>query len=149
MHAALLLVALIAADELSPDVLDMFAEVLGRGHYGLREEEAAAFIIRKENGDARCMLWPPTAEYHKARFKWPPPSGVVAIVHTHPIDLPCLSTADKASAIRLGIPVYAITPSTIYKADAFGITTAVTRDRRWFRDHNSGRKLCSLDQNDQ
>jgi proteasome lid subunit RPN8/RPN11 len=145
MHAALLLMTLIAADDLSPDVLDMFAEVLERGHYGLRDDETAAFIIRNENGGDRCMLWPPTAEHHMTRFKWPPPARVVAIVHTHPVELPRPSTADKASAIRLGIPVYAITPSAIYKADAFGMTTAVTKERRWFRERSSKRQLCSLD----
>lgn len=136
---------LIAADDLSPDVLDMFAEVLERGHYGLRDDETAAFIIRDENGSDRCMLWPPTAEHHMTRFRWPPPTGVVAIVHTHPVEFPSPSAADRVSAIRLGIPVYAITPSAIYKADAFGLTTAVTRKRRWFEERSSKRQLCSFD----
>ena len=142
MRALLLLAMLIAADDLSSDRLDMFAEVLDHGVYGSRDDETAAFIIRRDDGSERCVLWPPTAEYHATHYLWPPPTGVVAIVHTHPFAMPRPSIGDKASAIRLGIPIYSITPANIYKADEFGLATAVVKDHRWFREHDSTRRLC-------
>ena len=132
-----------ADDLLSRDVLDMFAEVLDRGYYGLRDEETAAFIIR--DGNDRCVLWPATDEYHATRYRWPPPRGIVAIVHTHPLAMPRPSTADRATAIRLGIPVYSITLTSIYRADIFGIETSIVRGRRWFHDQNSQRGLCAFE----
>ena len=144
MHALVLLTMLIAASgDLSTDRFDMFAEVLDRGVYGSREDEAAAFIVRRPDGGERCVLWPPTAEYHQTHYRWPPPAGVVAIVHTHPLAMPRPSGGDRASAIRLGIPVYSITPDNIYKTDEFGLPTAVVKNHRWFREHDSRRGLCA------
>lgn len=134
---------LIAGDDLTSDRLDMFAEVLEHGVYGSRDDEAAAFIVHRPDGSEQCLLWPPTAEYHATHHPWPPPSAVMAIVHTHPLALPLPSAADKASAIRLGIPIYSITPANIYKADEFGLATAVVKNHRWFREHDSTRGLCA------
>ena len=78
------------------------------------------------------------------RYRWPPPRGVVAIVHTHPVSIPRPSAADKASAIRLGIPVYAITTANIYEANSFGESVAIVQGRRWFHDQNPTRHLCSF-----
>lgn len=124
-------------------VVDMFAEVLQR-QPGV-DTESAAFIVRDEDGDYRCVLWPNTAEYHRAHYAFKPPLGMVAIVHTHPLDLPEVSPGDRATAMRLRIPIYAITARSISEADVFGHARMVTKNTRWFLDRRPA-DLCSSSQ---
>jgi hypothetical protein len=124
-----------------PTVLDMFAEVQQRGRFG-KETESAAFIVRDENGEHRCFFWPNTFEYHRTHYPGPPPAGVVAIVHTHPYDLPLVSPGDQVTAAHFRIPVYAITVRSISEADALGRVIVVTKNHQWLRDRRRGR-FCS------
>jgi hypothetical protein len=110
-----------------PAVLDMFADVLNHVRFGM-DTENAAFIVREKDGTHQCVFWPNTAEYRQSHYQGPPPAGVVAIVHTHPYSLPVVSSGDRATAMRLGIPVYAITARSIYEADALGRVVKVTDD---------------------
>jgi hypothetical protein len=126
-----------------PRVVDMFSDVLLRSINGPPDAEAAAFIVRDADGSTRCVLWPSTGEYHAVHYRSAAPAGIVAIVHTHPRGLPVVSPDDRMTAIRLGIPVYAITLRTIYEADADGNVIAVAPNANWSGKDRTAR-LCSL-----
>jgi proteasome lid subunit RPN8/RPN11 len=136
-RAMLLVMALVAghsfAGELTsnPDVLDIFREVLREGFFSLQDWERAAFVIREDDGHYRSMMWPSIGLFRAARYPGPIPRGVVAIVHTHPLSLPLPSANDRALAMRLQMPIYCLTVSSIYKADGRGNTITVAKNRMW------------------
>lgn len=127
---AVLLSSVLVAD---PTALDMFSRVLRLGLFGFRDEESAAFIV-KRNDQLQCIIWPPTNEFHRASYRQALPEGVVAIVHTHPMSSPRPSSVDRETAQRLGIPIYAINLANIYQVDALGRVIAHVRNRQWARD---------------
>ncbi len=137
-RTAVLLIALVAinasADELAftKGMLDIFTDVLRQGFFGMKDVEAAAFVVRDRDGNYRCELWPPTNEFHAQRFPWTLPPHVVAIVHTHPPSVPRSSAADRATAIRLAIPVYSLTLANIYVVDSLGVSKPLIRNQHWF-----------------
>jgi len=128
---------------LTGGVLNIFAEVLRLGSFGLRDVETAAFVVREEDGSYRCELWPPTNQFHATRFRWPPPPNAVAIVHTHPASSPRSSHVDRETAMRLAIPVYSLTIANVYMVDALGVSRPLIRNRHWFEDGNLWTRNCS------
>jgi hypothetical protein len=148
-RAVLILVAFaatrVSGDELLSDrrVLEIFKDVLRRGSFGLRDEESAAFVIRRKDGSYGCLLWPATAEFRKARYRMPLPRGAVAIVHTHPVSIPWPSSQDRRTAQVLRIPVYALTFANVYKADIDGQSIAVVHRDRW-SGPDATMPVCSL-----
>jgi hypothetical protein len=132
----------VSADELlaDPDVIRIFGEVLRRGQFGFRDTESAAFIVAQPDGSHRCVPWPETAQYHATRYRRPLPPGVVAIVHTHPPELPRVSGGDIATAVQLRVPVFAITLYTISVAETTGRAARIVRHERWMPERSS---LCS------
>jgi hypothetical protein len=135
----------VSADELLSDghVLQIFKDILRRGSFGLRDEEAAAFVIRKKDGSYACLLWPATAEFRKARYRQPIPRGAVAIVHTHPFSIPWPSPQDRQTARALRIPIYALTLANVYKADIDGQSIALVYRERW-GGAQASMPVCSL-----
>jgi hypothetical protein len=125
-------------------VLNIFADVLRRGEFGLRDVETAAFVVRDEDGGYRCELWPPTNQFRAAKFTWNPPPNVVAIVHTHPASMPKSSNGDRETAIRLAIPVYSLTLANIYVVDSLGVSKPLVRNRHWFVDKDWRSGMCAL-----
>ena len=123
----------VGADDLVSDVrtLTIFADVLRRGLFGLRDEESAAFIVREPDGTCGCRLWPSSGDFRAAHYRAAMPDDVIAIVHTHPVSLPFPSPQDRVTARRLGIPIYAVTFGSIYKATADGETELIMRGARW------------------
>lgn len=148
--AFLLLFALVSVNAsagellMTAGMLNIFAEVLRLGDFGLRDVETAAFVVREENGGYRCELWPPTNQFRAAKFTWNPPPNAVAIVHTHPAAMPRSSNGDRATAIRLAIPVYSLTVANIYVVDALGVSKPLIRNHHWFEDENWRAGACAL-----
>jgi proteasome lid subunit RPN8/RPN11 len=120
MFAALAIAAALAAPVEGemldhPDVRSCAERVLKAGGYGHLPLEAAAFVVRDGNTYA-CEMWPRAVTYHSASWSRRVPSNVVAIIHSHPADLPEPSVGDADLARRLGIPVVVVTPRTIIAA---------------------------------
>jgi hypothetical protein len=67
-----------------PCVMNAFAQLLERGEGILGKVEAAAFLVRDDDGSLSMVLWPRTEFSRKETFRGAIPLGTVAIVHTHP-----------------------------------------------------------------
>jgi|GEM_PF-3175176 len=117
MFAALLFaLALDDATLARPDVRACFDRVLKEGGYGRLPIESAAFVVR--DGDRyQCRMWPRSVSYRAQSWDGALPANAVAIVHSHPRDLPEPSAQDRALAKRLGIPNFVVTPRAVTRAE--------------------------------
>jgi Prokaryotic homologs of the JAB domain len=122
MRTAMLLLLLVAnagrAAELDRDRMMVLAwDLLGSARYGLDSKEHAAFLVVDERGELQLSRWPWQAESMRASYRGEVPRGAVAVVHTHPNELPNPSGGDIALARKLGIGVYVITRTSITVTD--------------------------------
>jgi hypothetical protein len=96
------------------DVHSCLVNVLQRGL--LAQSESAAFIVQVPDG-YQCMLWNGAHYRSEVVFTGVLPEGVVAVVHSHPRELPHPSLHDIDTARQLNVPVFAVTPQEIWAAD--------------------------------
>ena len=87
---------------------------------GVDDFEHAAFIARDGDGSLRLIEWPWTHGFRSTEWRGPLPPNVVAIIHTHPKQIPLPSDRDVRTAMRLKIPVFALTPRSVCAATATG-----------------------------
>jgi hypothetical protein len=120
MRTLLLLVAIVASfesaiaaprNELRTRTLSW--ELLRTANYGQSSKERSAFLVLDANGELQMVMWPWEAESMRASYRGAIPAGTVAIVHTHPNALPNPSPGDAALSIRLELPIYVLTRSSI------------------------------------
>ena len=111
-----------------------FREVLRAGRFGFFQSERAAFIVARGDGGFDSVAWPPTQSVLKETFQGVIPPATQAIIHTHPLGFPLPSDQDREEAVRLGIPIYVLTPHNIYKTERSRIYIVV-RNQDWF--HNT------------
>jgi proteasome lid subunit RPN8/RPN11 len=105
--------------------------------FGNTPHERAAWIVPEPEG-MRWMNWPNGRRFLTAQWKGPAPAGAVAIVHTHPVMVdPKPSEQDIATARQLGVPVYTVSRSGIWKAEPDGSIVPVD-DARWWSACRSG-----------
>ncbi|MCM3875695.1 MAG: Mov34/MPN/PAD-1 family protein [Thermoanaerobaculia bacterium] len=100
--------------------------------FGYTPRERAAWIVPDESEGVRWVNWPNGRRFLSARWNGPVPAGAVAIVHTHPgmVD-PKPSPQDVETACRLGVPVYTVSRSGIWKAVPDGSIVSVDDSRWW------------------
>ena len=96
-----------------PSVLACFAHLLREAGFGFAPVERAAFVFMNADGEFRCLDWPATHQFKAAHWKGPIPVGVVAIAHTHPVASPYPSVDDRNEAVRIGMPIFVISPQII------------------------------------
>ena len=108
-----------------------FRDVLRAGLFGWVETERAAFIVDHGDGSFDSVTWPASQALRRETFHGQIPEGTRAIIHTHPARWPEPSLQDRLEAVRLGIPIYVLTPRAIYKTERFEVA-AVVRDEDWF-----------------
>jgi hypothetical protein len=101
-------------------VLACFSRLVRRSYSGFATSESAAFLVSQADGSLRCVDWPPTAEFKKARWSGPMPKGVVAAAHTHPLSVPYPSPDDITEARRTRMPIFVLTPNMINVVHADG-----------------------------
>ena len=95
-----------------PEVFDAFQSLLRAAGYGRLGVERAGFLVL--DGDHfRLELWPPTQKFHSEEWSGRIPMGTVAVVHTHPPDLPAPSLQDRMEAQRVGLPIIVVTTISI------------------------------------
>lgn len=106
--------------------------------FGYTPRECAAWVVPDESLGVRWVSWPNGRRFRTAQWTGPVPKGAVAIVHTHPgvVD-PKPSEQDIETARRLGMPVYAVSRSGIWKAVPDG-TVVPVNDSRWWSACRSG-----------
>lgn len=106
--------------------------------FGYTPRERAAWIVPGEPSGLRWVNWPNGRSFLSAQWKGPVPAGAVAIVHTHPAAVdPKPSERDRETAGRLGVPVYTVSRSGIWKAAPDGSIVPV-EDARWWNSCESG-----------
>jgi hypothetical protein len=99
--------------------------------FGSDRTERAAWVVRAPAGVA-WRDWPWDRRYLESRWLGPTPPGAVAIVHTHPAVVdPRPSPTDRATAQRLGLAVYTVSRSGIWKAEPDGAVTRVGDEGWW------------------
>ncbi|MFI5197703.1 MAG: Mov34/MPN/PAD-1 family protein [Thermoanaerobaculia bacterium] len=100
--------------------------------FGHENTELAAWVLVDDAGTVSWLLWPDERKYLRAHWEGPRPADVVAIVHTHPAAVnPKPSTKDVETAQEIGVPVYTVSRSGIWKAVPDGSIIAVD-DANWW-----------------
>jgi hypothetical protein len=133
---ALMLAAVITTVSL-PDfsrdtrITGFMSDVLRRGLTWGDFSETAAFLVRDTAGDVQCLLWPETNEYKKQSFPGALPARTVAVVHTHPENLPNPSKGDIEQAQRLGIPLFVLTRQRVTAVDPDGNVIPIVARSMW------------------
>jgi hypothetical protein len=106
--------------------------------FGNERSERAAWVVEDGAAGVRWLAWPNGRRYLRARWEGPVPENVVAIVHTHPAVVdPKPSEQDVETARQLGVPVYAVSRTGIWKAAPDGSVVPVD-DGRWWSACRSG-----------
>ena len=124
------------------ETLKSFADLVIEANYGLAETERAAFIVRTSEGRYALDLWPASHSIRKSVWKGPLPANAVAIVHTHPQGMPLPSSGDRQEARRLGIPIYVLARSSIYRVDpSGGDNVRLIAQSDWWKPHIRERAL--------
>jgi hypothetical protein len=103
-------------------------ELLEDARYGQDPQEHAAFIVIGKSGQLELSRWRWGAESMRATYRGAIPRRAVAIIHTHPRDLPGPSRADMAVAQKLGMPVYVITRTAVTVTDGSRTTQVAFGD---------------------
>ena len=99
--------------------------------YGADRSEHASWVVAGSGGTA-WRAWPWDRRYLQSRWVGPTPPGAIAIVHTHPAVVdPHPSFEDGKTAARLGLAVYTVSRSGIWKVEPGGAVTRV-RDEHWW-----------------
>ncbi len=100
--------------------------------------ELAAWVLSVDASHVRWQAWPDGRQHLQAHWRGPVPAEAVAIVHTHPAVVdPKPSPQDIVTARRLGIPVYTVSRTGIWKAGPDGLVVAV-EDAHWWAGCRSG-----------
>lgn len=120
-----------------------FADVLKQGGFGHWKTERAAFLVREEGGQYRCVAWPLDGRLQRQEFRGAIPDRTVAIIHTHPAELPLGSTDDERTAVKLSVPIFVLTPLNIYMITARGVSVPVVENREWATFSASSSTRCS------
>ncbi len=95
------------------EVSDGLSHLVRLSGYSRRAEERAGFLVIDEAGHFHLQAWPASNRYHAEEWSGALPRGTVAIAHTHPIATPAASMHDCAEALRLGIPMFVLTPDSV------------------------------------
>lgn len=99
--------------------------------FGADRSERAAWVVGAPAG-VTWRVWPSDRRYLESRWVGPTPAGAFGIVHTHPAVVdPRPSLTDRATAARLGVAVYTVSRSGIWKAEPGGAVTRVGDERWW------------------
>ena len=110
---ALVLAATLACGDLcTAEAASHYADLLARGGYGRLPVEYGGFLVRGSDDALTFIPWP-RGGFQRAGFQGVIPAGALAIVHTHPRELPDPSAHDAKEARRLGLPVVVVTPRAV------------------------------------
>ena len=84
--------------------------------------ELAGFVVESATGALALIQWPapPKPLLRAANWSGPLPENLIAVIHTHPRELPRPSSQDAAEARRLGVPFYVISQGSLCVAAPSG-----------------------------
>lgn len=116
MHAWLVVAALLSLD------INSLASDLLRQRGSIDDIEVAAFVVRRDDGALDLVHWP-RGDYRKAHWDGVLPDNVIAVMHTHPAQVPRPSAQDVAEARRLRLPFYVVSRPRLCVVDRDGTVT--------------------------
>jgi Prokaryotic homologs of the JAB domain len=117
---ALAIFATVTTAELPDRVLSEFALEILKQAGPVEDMEVAAFIVRADNGTLSLRSWPNQRRFRNAQWSGPLPPGVIAVIHSHPAMKPLPSGTDRREAMRLQIPIFAVSRGSLCKAGVRG-----------------------------
>ena len=109
----------------------MLRELAREAALSTDDREVAAFIIRDGDGALTCHMWPQSAGFRSHHFDGAIPPGTVAIAHSHPFQMPAPSNADALQAMRIGLPIYAVSRWELHVATPSGERLMLLTGRSW------------------
>lgn len=118
-------------------------DLLRSAQYGRAVKEHSAFLVSDANGQLHLVRWPEEGTLMSATYRGRIPAGTVAILHTHPNDLPNPSPGDEALARKLKMPVYVLTRRSITRTSGGGVERIAAGDWNPSRRRTAGVKLGS------
>lgn len=121
-------------------MMPLLADLASRGSYGIHYAERGAFLVRDEDGEVGCILWPFTGEFHKISYSVPIPPGTIAIAHTHPRCCRDLSAGDRRESQRLHLPIIAVSMGTMHLTDGSETAKTARRGIRWSHFEEPGKQ---------
>ena len=146
MRTVIVLVALLGsmealAADAAPDArtIALSWDLLRSARYGQSINEHSAFLVTDVNGDLQLVRWRGKATSMSATYHGIIPYGTVAIVHTHPHELPNPSDADAALARKLNMPVYVLTRNSITRTSGGRMEIIAIGDWNPFRRRSTPR----------
>jgi hypothetical protein len=125
------------------------------GGYGTRPQERSMWVVNNNNSYS-SIPWPWKADYKSESWNGPPPSGAVAIAHTHPDNntqgprsspKPSKSggntgEGDHGTANKIGMPVYVVTGQGIWKAVPNVNDPVQVADSNWYKQFEKKKEKC-------
>jgi len=116
-----------------PQAMSQFFCLYRAVQYGAASYERAAWIVAS-GGSVSLDWWPASYAREKETFSGVIPAAAVAFVHTHPNSAsPQPSHGDKQTSARLGLPLYVIAQSAIWRTDGSADTQVAGGD--WWRPY--------------
>ena len=83
---------------------------------GDSDHERAAFLTLNDDGSFGCKMWPPTFTWRRTSWNGRIPDNTIAVIHTHPTDMPQPSRHDFVEARRIQAPVIVVSGRTLMMA---------------------------------
>lgn len=107
----------VSGASVDPCLMSAFAQLVKRSDGILGRTEAASFLVRNDDGSMVMLFWPRVQFSRKETFRGAIPPGTIAIAHTHPHNMARPSRGDHTEAVRLGLPIYAVSLVEVWAAD--------------------------------
>ena len=118
----------LAGDAPNARTIELSWDLLRGARYGHATQEHSAFLVSDPNGELRMVKWRVRGTRTSATYLGRIPAGTVAILHTHPNELPNPSYGDAAIARKLDMPVYVITRRRITRTSGGTMELIVAGD---------------------
>jgi len=112
----------------------LLAAFLRESWGGTSEYERGAFLVERSAGEPKLEAWD-SKLFHQAHFAGVPPSGLIAVVHTHPRRFPRPSPQDARECVRVGLPFFVVSREAVWAVDPHdGRTVPLVESAAWWRE---------------
>jgi hypothetical protein len=118
------------------EILTLFYNLLGDSFFGMSpsQVERAAWIRLNDKREYEFFRWQTTLDRASNTWKRVVPENVIALAHTHPRKIDSKpSGPDRLLSAHLGIPIYTISRSGIWRVTPDGTVTQEAA-REWYTE---------------
>ncbi len=136
-----------------PDMITCIYCLFKSAGSGFRNSEEALWITCDPSGKFGCSVWPSTANQgtstkSSTSFKGTIPANMCGLMHTHPLKKPAEPSTCKGCDVdvskRLGVPIYTVHPTGIWRFDPTSGKVEQVEDADWDKRFKKicGKKPC-------